>query len=118
MDDINLRLYPRPWLCPLGLTTNYMDYSGVCVFTVEHLWTGYHFLLPPPNPSPPLPPTPSAMLDQNWCTPSKNYLKWPKIKQVTNSKLYYIKFNISISAIPLNKAGLTRAKAGYTNYNF
>ena len=24
--------------------------------------------------------------------PSKNDLKWPKIKQVTNSNLYYIKF--------------------------
>ena len=51
------------------------------------------------------PATPSAMLAQNWCAPSKNDLKWPKIKQVTNSKLYYIKFNISISTILLNKAG-------------
>ena len=49
-------------------------------------------------------------------TLQKNDLKWPKIKQVTNSKLYYLKFNISI--ILLNKTGLTRAKAGYTNYNF
>ena len=48
----------------------------------------------------------------------KNDLKWPKIKQVTNSKLHYIKFNMSISTILLNEAGLTQAKAGYTNYNF
>ena len=62
----------------------------------------------------PTPPT----LAQNWCAPSKNDLKWPKIKQVTNSKLYYIKFNRSISTVLLNKAGLSRAKAGYTDYNF
>ena len=97
--------------------------SGVCFFTVELLWTVFHLLLPPPTPPPcpaptSFPPTPSATLAQNWCTPSKNDLKWPKIKQVTNSKLYYIKFNISISTILLNKASLTRAKAGYANYNF
>ena len=47
---------------------------------------------------PPQPPqTPLAMLAQNWCAPSKNDLKWPKIKQVTNSKLYNIKINRSIA---------------------
>ena len=98
-----------------------MDRSGVCVFTVELLWTVFEQLLPPPSPPPRscLPPAhPLNTLAQNWCAPPKNYLKWPKIKQVTNSNLHYIKLNISISTILLNKASLTRAKAGYTNYNF
>ena len=30
-------------------------------------------------------------------------------------KLYYIKFNRLLSPVLLNKVGLTRAKAGYTN---
>ena len=46
---------------------------------------------------------------------SKNDLKWPKIKQETNFKLNYIKFNRLRSPILVNKAGLTREKAGYTN---
>ena len=29
--------------------------------------------------------TPLAALAQKWCAPSKNNLKWPKIKQLTNS---------------------------------
>ena len=86
-----------------------MDCSGVRVFTVDFLWSGC-CRLPPAHPL--------NTLAQNWCAPPKNDLKWPKIKQVTNSKLCYIKFNISIGTILLNKAGLTRAKAGYTNYNF
>ena len=61
----------------------------------------------------PRPPTPSATLAQNWCAPSKNDLKWLKIKQVTNFKSNYIKFSISISTILLNIAGLTRAKPDY-----
>ena len=47
----------------------------------------------------------SAGLAQNWCTPSKNDLKWPKIKQVTNSILNSI--YQYVSTIVLNKAGLT-----------
>ena len=53
MDDINLGLYLRPWLCQLGLTTNYMDCSGARFFTVELLWTVFYLLLPPPT-SPPV----------------------------------------------------------------
>ena len=67
---------------------------------------------------PPRPLTPSVRWPKIGAHLQKNDLKWPKIKQVTNSNLYYIKFNISISTILLNKAGLTRAKADYTNYNF
>ena len=112
MDDINLGLYPQPRLCPLDLTTNYMVCSGVCVFTVELLWTVFHFLLPPPTPASP----PQLHWPKIGMHLQKNDLTWPKIKQVTNSKLYYIKFNISISTILLNKASQTRAKAGCTNY--
>ena len=108
MDDINLGLYPWPWLCPLGLMTNYMDYSGVLVVTVELFWTVFHLLLPPPTPH--LPPNhPLTILAQNCCVPSKNDLKWPKIKQLANSK----PFNRSISTV---LDGLTQAKTGYTNY--
>ena len=98
-----------------------MDRSGVSVFTVELLWTVFEQLLPPP-PHPPAPashpPTPSIRWPKIGAYLQKNDMKWPKIKQVTNSNLHYIKFNISISTILLNKASLTRAKAGYTNYNF
>ena len=44
-------------------------------------------------------PTPLATLAQNWCTPLKNDLKWPQIKQVTNSKLHYIKANRLLSPV-------------------
>ena len=71
LDDINMGLYPRPWLCPLGLTTSYMDCSGVRVFTAELLWTVFHLLLPPPTP----PTHPSATLAQNWCAPLKNEVR-------------------------------------------
>ena len=67
MDDINLGLYPRPWLCPLGLTTNYMDCFGIRVFTVELLLTVFHLLLPPLSP----PRTPQ--------THPPPLLRWPKI---------------------------------------
>ena len=111
------------WDCTLGHDCIHwasqltMDCSGVHFFTVELLWTAFHKLLPPPTPPlcPYCLPTLLATLAQNWCAPSKNDLKWPKIKQVTNSKLYYIKFNRSISTVLLNKAGLTQAKVGYTN---
>jgi len=52
MDGIILGLYPRLQLCPLGLTTNYMECSGAHVFTVELLWTVFDKLLPPPSPPP------------------------------------------------------------------
>ena len=94
-----------------------MDRSGVRVFTVELLWTVFEQLLPPPSP-PPTPLTSSIRWLKIGAHLQKNDLKWPKIKQVRNSNLHYIKFNISISTILLNKASLTRAKAGYTNYNF
>ena len=122
MDDINLGLYPRSQLCPLGLTTSYMT----ALVSMSSLWSfsGQFFtcvaISHPPPAHTSRPPTPSAMLAQNWCASSKNDLKLAKIKHVTNSKLYYniIKFNVSISAILLNTASLTRAKAGYTNCNF
>ena len=99
-----------------------MDCSGVRVFTVELLWTVFLTAIATSLPTPPrpclLPAHPLNTLAQNWCAPPKNDLKWPKIKQVTNAKLWYIKFNTSISTILLNKANLTRAKAGYTYYNF
>ena len=103
MDDINLGLYPQPQLCLLGLTTNQMDCSGACVFTVDCFSLAVVTSLPTPHPCL-LPAYPLNTLSQNWCAPS---LKWPKIKQVTNPKLYYIKFNVSISTIVLNKASLT-----------
>ena len=61
----------------------------------------------------------ASQLTMDWCAPSKINLKWPKIKQVTNSKLYYLrtynKFNRSISPVLQNKVGTARAKARYTN---
>ena len=92
MDDINLGLYPQPRLCLLGLTTNQnlMDYSDVCVFTVELLWTVFNSCCHlPPYPHPPTHPL--NTLAQIGAHLQKNGLKWPKIKQVTNSNLYYIK---------------------------
>ena len=87
MDDINLGLYPRPQLCLLGLTT---DCSGVRVFTVELLWTVFLTAvatsLPTPAPAS-HPPTPSIRWPKIGAHLQKNGLKWPKIKQVTNSKL-------------------------------
>ena len=110
MNDINLGSYPQPWLCLLGLTTNYMDCSGVCIFTVKLLWTVFHMLLPPPTPPlPPAHPPPQLCWPKIVAHLQKDNLKWPKIKQLTNSKLYYnniIKFNRSITTILLNKAGL------------
>ena len=62
-----------------------------------------------PTPCPPThPPTTSIFWHKFWCAPSRNYLKWPKIKQVTSFKPYYIKFNVSINTILLNKASVTR----------
>ena len=102
MGGIDLGLYPCPCLCPLGLLT----YYGLCVFTVKLLWTVFDKLMPPPTPFPTLtsrPPIPLATLPQNWYTPQKNDLKWPKIKQVTTSKLCYNKFNRLISPVLQNK---------------
>ena len=91
--------------CVHWVSRQTMDCIGVCTFTVEFLRIVFHKLFPPPSP-----PTPLATLAQNWCTPPKNELKWSKIKKVTNSKLYYIKYNRSISPVLLNKAGLKKQK--------
>ena len=67
----------------------------------------------PPHPHPYLSPThPLSYAGPKLVHTFKNDLKWPKTKQVTNFKLchIYIKFNISISTILLNKAGLTQAR--------
>ena len=104
------------WASPLAKWTALVSVPSLWSFSGQFLNSCCH--LPPQPPS--LPPAhhPLNTLAQNWRAPPKNDLKWPKIKQVTNYKLYYIKFNISISTILLNKASLTQAKAGYTNYNF
>ena len=94
MNDINLGLYPRPRPCPLGLMT--MDCSGDLVFAVKLLWT----LSQAFTTSHPL-----SYTGPNWCTPPNNDLKWPKIKQVTNSKLYYNKVNRLLSPVLLNRVG-------------
>ena len=85
-----------------------MDCSGVCVFAMELLLAVFDKLLPPFTP-----PRPHPLL----CWPKigahlQKHLKWPKIKQITTSKLYY---NRLISPVLQNKVGLTQAKAGYTN---
>ena len=93
-----------------------IDCSGVRFFTVELLWTVSDKLLPPPTPPHPTPhphrpPThPLSYACPKLVLTSKNNLKWPKIKQVTNSKLYYIKFHRSISPVLQNKVSLTRTK--------
>ena len=78
MDDINLGLYPRPRLCPLGLMTNCGLYlrCGATMDTFLLAFATFHPIL-------------LATLAQNWCAPPKSDLKWHKIHQVTNSKLYY-----------------------------
>ena len=93
-----------------------MDCAGVCIFTVELLWTVFDKLLPPPTPPPHLSSAhPLSYTRPKLVRTSKKDLKLPKIKQVTNSKLYYNKFNRSISPVLQNKVGLTQAQAGYTN---
>ena len=69
---------------------------------------------PTPNLALP-PPTPLATLAQNWYAPPKNDLKWPQIKQVTNSKLYYNKVNRLLSPVLQIIVSLTQAKTGYNN---
>ena len=93
-----------------------MDCSGDLVFAVELLWTLFHKLLPPPTPPPALgfpPAHPLSHTGPKLARTSKNDLKWPEIKKVTNSKLYY-KVNILLSPVLQNIVGPTRAKAGYT----
>ena len=71
MDDINLGLYPRPRLCPLGLTTNYELFWCPCLYCGASLNS---FSQAVATSHPTLinrPPTPYAMLAQNWCAPSK-----------------------------------------------
>ena len=91
-----------------------MDCSGDRIFALEILWTIFYKLchLPPHPPSlASHPPTPLAILTQNWCTPSKNNLKWPQIKQVTNSKLHYNKANRLLNPAVQKIVGFIRAKA-------
>ena len=45
MDSTDLRLYPQPRLCQLNLK----DCCGICIFTVELLWTIFENLLPSPT---------------------------------------------------------------------
>ena len=114
MDDINLELYlglhPRPRLCPLELMINYglFWWPGLrCEATLDTSFATSH----------PRPPVhhPLSCTDPKFVRTSKNYLKWPEIKQVTNSKLYYNKVNRLLSPVLQNIVGLTQAKAGYTN---
>ena len=86
--------------------------------STSSLWSFSEQFLPPPTPPAHLPPPvgpPTPLL--RWAKIGehhKNDLKWPKIKQETNSNLYYITINRLLSPVLLNKVGLTRAKAGYT----
>ena len=48
MDDINLGLYPWPWLRSLGLTTNYGLLQCPCLHCGAFL-DSFHKLLPPPT---------------------------------------------------------------------
>ena len=116
------------WDCTLGRSCVYWASpltKWTALVSVSSLWSSSgQFLnscchLPPHPPAPAShPPTLSIRWPKIGAHLQKNNLKRPKIKQVRNSNLHYIKFNISISTILLNKASLTRAKAGYTNYNF
>ena len=108
MGGIDLRLYFCPRLCRLGLLTALVAVSSLWNFSGQFLTSCCHCLHPPPAHS-------LATLAQSCCTPPKNDLKWPKIKQVTTSKLYYNKLNRLISPVLQNKVDLRRAKAGYTN---
>ena len=98
------------------------NYSGHFLTSFCHLpplpsasrpptWTLFNrfFHLPPP----PSCPTPPATLALNWCTPPKNDLKWPEIKQVKNSEPYD-KINRLMSLVLQNIVGLTQEKASYT----
>ena len=87
-----------------------MDCSGDRVFSVELLWTLFYKLLPPP-----IPPLAHSLRYTGPKLVSKNDVKWPQIKQVTNSKLYYNKANELLSPVLQKIVGQTRAKAGYTN---
>ena len=97
MDDISLGSYPRPRLCPLCLRHDKLWTALVTVSLLwsysGHLFTSFCHLPSHPPPSASCPLIPLATLAQNWCTPSKNDLKWPEIKQVTDIKLHYKKAN-------------------------
>ena len=100
------------WASQLTIWTALLSVSSLWSFSGQFFTCCCHL---PPH----LPFThPHSYAGPKFVRTYKNDLKWPKIKQVTNSNLYYIKFNISISIILLNKASPTLAKAGYTNYNF
>ena len=107
------------WDCTLGhgcvhwasrptIWTALVSVSSLWSFSGQFLTCCCH--LPPQSPAhtpftrPPLSYAGSKLV----CT-FKNDLKWHKIKQATNSML---KFNSLISTVLLNKASLTRAKAG------
>ena len=113
MDDINRDCTVGHgfvyWASPLTKWTALVSVSSLWSFSGQFFTSCSHLPLHP-QPLPPARPPPQYAGPKLVCS-FKNDLKWPKVKQVTNSKLYYIKFNISISTILLNKAGQTRAKA-------
>ena len=104
------------WDCTLGHGCVYWASrltKWTALVSVSSLWSfsGQFFnscchLPPHPPPLPPIRPLPQYAGPKLVRT-FKNDLKWPKIKQITNSNLHYSKFNISINTILLNKAGLT-----------
>ena len=111
------------WDCTLGHSCVHwdsrltMDFSGVRIFIVETL-NSFSQAVATSNPTPLHSPhawLPLSYTGLNLVHTFKNDLKWPKIKQVTNSKLYYNKFNRSIIPVFQSKVSLTQAKAGYTN---
>ena len=94
------------WASQLTKWTVLVSVSSLWSFSGQFFNSCCH--LPPHSPAPASHPlTPSIRWPKIGVHLQKNGLKWPKIKQVTNSNLYYIKFNVSISTILLNKAGLT-----------
>ena len=74
MDDISLGSCPRPRLCPLCLMTNYELLWWLCLHcgaTLDTFSQAFATSHPTPPPSASHPPTPLAILAQNWCAPSK-----------------------------------------------
>ena len=106
-------------LYPMCLMANYGLLWWLClccgVRYSRHFSQAFATSHPTPVPSASCPPTPLATLAQNWCAPSKNGLKWPEIKQVTNIKLHYNKVNKLMNPVLQKIVSPTRAKASSTN---